>query len=360
MPTHSRKTSRPTIRTAIDLFSGCGGLTLGLKQAGFKVLAGVEIDKQAAKTFRANHPDVVLKEGDIQKLSAAALRRQLKLRPGQLDLLAGCPPCQGFSSLRTLNGAAKNRDARNDLVREMLRFARAFKPKAIMMENVPGLVDRKPFYDLCDGLTRLGYQINFDVKDAADYGVPQRRRRLIMLAGRGFKIDFARDARNTKTVRDAISSLPKAGRSKDALHNLPEKRRNERVANFIRDIPKDGGSRGDLPRKRQLKCHKKSDGFKDIYGRMAWDQVAPTITGGCFNPSKGRFLHPQENRAITMREAALLQSFPRRYVFDSNLGKQRIALMIGNALPPEFIRRHALAIVQALPARTPRRAHIGG
>jgi DNA (cytosine-5)-methyltransferase 1 len=125
--------------------------------------------------------------------------------------------------------------------------------------------------------------------------------------------------------------------------------RSKRVADLIRDIPKDGGSRGDLPKKRQLACHKKSDGFRDVYGRMAWDKVSPTITGGCFNPSKGRFLHPVKNRTITMREAALLQSFPRSYKFNSDIGTQAIALMIGNALPPEFIRRHALAIVEALP-----------
>jgi DNA (cytosine-5)-methyltransferase 1 len=128
---------------------------------------------------------------------------------------------------------------------------------------------------------------------------------------------------------------------------LPEKRAGT-VLKLIRDIPKDGGSRGDLPRARQLRCHKKSDGFSDIYGRMAWKKVAPTITSGCFNPSKGRFLHPESDRAITMREAALLQGFPRDYSFALSYGKQAIALMIGNALPPEFIRRHALEIHGAL------------
>ncbi len=338
-------------RTAIDLFSGCGGLTLGLKKAGFDVIAAVEIDRMAANTFRANHPEVLLKNTDIKKLSAKGLRRELKLRRGQLDLLAGCPPCQGFSSLRTRNGANRNRDMRNTLVHEMLRFARAFLPKAIMMENVPGLAERKPFDYLCEGLQRLGYQITFDVKDAAAYGVPQRRRRLIMLAGRGFGIEFPKAARMTRTVRDAIADLPKAGASRDALHNLPELKRSPKVAALIRDIPKDGGSRGDLPKSRQLACHKRNDGFRDIYGRMGWDKVAPTITGGCFNPSKGRFLHPRENRAITMREAALLQGFPRSYFFDVKAGKQRIALMIGNALPPEFIRRHALSIREELQAR---------
>ena len=130
---------------AIDLFSGCGGLTLGLKQAGFDVVAAVEIDHFAVETYKANHLDVLIRRGDIRKLSAISLRRALKIRRGELDLLAGCPPCQGFSTLRTRNGANKNRDVRNDLVREMLRFARAFRPKALMMENVPGLRNRRPF-----------------------------------------------------------------------------------------------------------------------------------------------------------------------------------------------------------------------
>jgi DNA (cytosine-5)-methyltransferase 1 len=335
---------------AIDLFSGCGGLTLGLKQAGFDVLGAIEIDPAAVETYQANHFGVLVKRADIRSVSAQGLRRELKIRRGELDLLAGCPPCQGFSTLRTRNGANKNRDARNDLVHEMLRFTRAFRPKAVMMENVPRLVLHKPFKNLCKGLRELGYRLTFEIKDAARYGVPQRRRRLILLASRGFDIQFPPEAFRFRTVRGAIGRMSDPGRSRDALHNLPE-RRAERVLKLIRDIPKDGGSRGDLPRRRQLDCHKKSDGFSDIYGRMAWDEVAPTITSGCFNPSKGRFLHPEKNRAITMREAALLQGFPRDYVFSLSAGKEAIALLIGNALPPEFIRRHALQIRNALMER---------
>ncbi len=336
---------------AIDLFSGCGGLTLGLKQAGFDVVGAVEIDPTAVSTYRANHSGVVVKNIDIRKLSAAKLRRELTLRVGALDLLAGCPPCQGFSALRTRNGAKRNRDVRNDLVHEMLRFARAFRPKTVMMENVPRLMRHKPFKDLCKGLKRLGYRLTIGIKDAARYGVPQRRRRLILIAGCGFDIKFGPESNRLRTVRGAIGRMPEPGRSRDALHNIPEKKRTDRVFKLIRDIPKDGGSRGDLPRNRQLECHKNSNGFTDIYGRMAWDEVAPTVTSGCFNPSKGRFLHPEKNRAITMREAALLQGFPRNYKFEMSTGKEAIALMIGNALPPEFIRRHALEIRGALSAR---------
>lgn len=336
--------------TAIDLFSGCGGLTRGLQQAGFRVLAAVEIDKAAAEAFRANHKSTLLKRRDIRSVSAKGLRQELSLRKGQLDLVAGCPPCQGFSTLRTRNGGARNRDRRNNLVREMLRFVRAFRPRAVMMENVPQLAQHRRFVELKRGLERLGYVVNWDIKDCADYGVPQRRKRLILLASRVTPITFAPNARKRRTVRAAIKSLPKAGKSGDKLHDLPENRRSARVRAFIKDVPKDGGSRTDLPQSRQLPCHKGHDGFRDVYGRMAWDDVAPTITSGCFNPSKGRFLHPTEDRPITLREAAILQSFPRRYRFPVGRGKEVIALMIGNALPPEFIRRHARQIHRALDA----------
>lgn len=329
--------------TAIDLFSGCGGLTLGLRQAGFRVVGAVEIDSLASKTYKVNHRNVHLWQQDISTLSVSKVKTALGLRSGQLDLLAGCPPCQGFSSLRTRNGAKQNRDRRNNLIREMLRFVRRLRPKAVMMENVPGLRSHVQFRDFCRGLRKLGYKVDWDIKDAARYGVPQRRRRLILLAGQTTNIPFAEEASRLRTVRQAIGRMATAGRSGDPLHDLKEKRK-PRILDLIRDIPKNGGSRLDLPEDRQLDCHKKFDGFKDIYGRMAWSEVAPTITSGCFNPSKGRFLHPEENRAITMREAAILQSFPRTYWFPSDAGKQAVALMIGNALPPELIRRHGLFV----------------
>jgi DNA (cytosine-5)-methyltransferase 1 len=280
-------------------------------------------------------------------VSASAIGKKLGLTPGSLGLLAGCPPCQGFSTLRTNNGAVRNRDKRNDLVREMLRFVRALRPRAIMMENVPGLAGYGPFKNLCKQLRRMGYRVSFGVRDAARFGVPQRRKRLILLAGKGFDIPFAEEADAIRTVRDVIGMMPDPTRTDDALHRLPEKR-SRKVQELIRDIPKDGGSRRDLPKSRQLQCHRNSSGFGDIYGRMAWDSVAPTITSGCFNPSKGRFLHPQKNRTISMREAAMLQSFPREYAFDTSAGKQAVALMIGNALPPEFVRRHAVKVLSSL------------
>jgi DNA (cytosine-5)-methyltransferase 1 len=333
---------------AIDLFSGCGGLTLGLTQAGFRVVGAIENDSLAVETYKANHKHVVVWEKDIRRISAAEVMRRLKIKRGQLDLLAGCPPCQGFSTMTTLNGRI-GQDEQNDLVFEFLRFVRVLHPKAVMLENVPKLAKNRRFKTLRSELLKLGYEVNHDVLDAADYGVPQRRRRLILVAGHGAHIPFSRVARRKGSVKEAFANLGRSARS-DPLHNLKEER-SDKVKKLIRRIPRNGGSRLDLGKRWQLRCHRKCDGFKDVYGRMAWNDVAPTITGGCCNPSKGRFLHPTKHRTITLREAALLQTFPPTYFFSLERGKFPAAQMIGNALPPEFIRRHALRVMFSLRKR---------
>lgn len=332
---------------AIDLFSGCGGLTLGLKQAGFRVVGAVDNDHLAVETYKANHPEVYSFEEDIDKLTTLKVKRRLGIKKWGLDLLAGCPPCQGFSTMRTLNGNRIIQDPRNDLIEHFYRFVKDFMPKAVMLENVPGLMKDIRFEFFVKRLSELGYIGNYDVLNAAHYGVPQRRRRLIYLAGYKARIDFAMESKKEKHVTGAIKRLLPAGISGDPIHDLPEKRTPE-VIDRIRMIPKDGGSRTDLPESEQLKCHKNCNGFKDVYGRMAWNKVAPTITSGCFNPSKGRFLHPEEDRAITMREAALLQGFPKGYKFPIVTNKSNIALLIGNALPPPFIEAHAKMIRNVL------------
>lgn len=347
---NNKKTKPDGKPTALDLFSGCGGLTVGLKKAGFKVLGAVDVDPLSIKTYRANHKEVTVWDKDIRDLKPAEIKSTLGLRKGALDLLAGCPPCQGFSTMRTLNGAFTVDDPRNDLLLEFLRFVEALRPRTVMMENVPGLAEDERFGVFCARMEELGYLGDHRILNAAEYGVPQRRRRLIYLAGRRMKIPFANRARKMKTVEDAIGGLPKAGESGDPVHDMPEKR-TPRIMELIRRIPKNGGSRTDLPEEDQLDCHKRCNGFKDVYGRMAWGDVSPTITSGCFNPSKGRFLHPEEDRAITMREAALLQGFPRRYKFPTTDNKSAVALMIGNALPPPFITAHAKMIRNALQSK---------
>lgn len=343
---------------AIDLFAGAGGLTQGLKQAGFDVIGAVEIDALAVETYQSNHPEVRVWPGDINALIATGFMADLGLKPGELDLLAGCPPCQGFSTMRTRNGGRRVTDVRNDLIFDFLRFVKWLKPKTIMMENVPGLIRDYRFRKFCRELYKLGYHsIKFEVQNVADHGVPQRRRRLILIActGKGIDIKFARPLRRKRTVKNAIGRLPRPSNSKDELHKISEQR-SPKIQALIKDIPKDGGSRNALGKERQLECHKRLDGFKDVYGRMAWNDVSPTITTGCFNPSKGRFLHPNEDRCITLREAALLQSFPPKYKFSLRCGKAHAAVMIGNALPPRFIFRHAKQIREALRATKRRSA----
>lgn len=333
--------------TAIDLFSGCGGMTVGLRRAGMVVVGAVELDQLAAQTYRANHPSVHVWQEDIRDVSARRIKRRLGLKKGELDLLAGCPPCQGFSRLRTLNGTVSVRDDRNDLVFEFLRLVDELRPKTVMMENVPGLARDKRLTRFLRALGELGYHCKHDVLDVAKYGVPQRRHRLILLGGLADEIDFCAAARRKRTVRETLRGLPRVGRSGDPAHDITENR-SAHIVDMIRRIPSNGGSRGDLPDTFRLECHERCEGFYDVYGRMKWGDVSPTITSGFVNPSKGRFLHPRAHRTITVREAALLQSFPRRYRFPMDAGKYPVAEMIGNAIPPEFIRRQARRIVQHL------------
>lgn len=332
---------------AVDLFSGCGGLSLGLKKAGFNVAAAVEIDSKAQETYRLNHPSVRLYPHDIRALDPAQVLRDAGLRPGQLDLLAGCPPCQGFSRLRTKNQQTSVDDERNNLVSDFLRFIKVMKPKTVMLENVPALENDTRFLKMRRAIHALGYETVVHVLDAADYSVPQRRKRLIMLASIVHTPLLAEKALTRITVRKALAGLDSPKNTSDKLHGMGENRSLE-IRKLISLIPKDGGSRRDLPQEYQLECHKRTDGFSDVYGRMAWDMVSPTITSGCSNPSKGRFLHPSQNRTITLREAAVLQGFPRNYRFNVDHGKEAIALMIGNALPPPFIAAHAGALKQGL------------
>lgn len=344
----SKKQTKKRLLKAIDLFAGCGGLTQGLKSVGYKVVAAVEVDELAARVYKRNHRATSVFVEDITTIEPKIMMRELGIAANELDLLAGCPPCQGFSSLRTRNGATRNRDTRNKLVNEMLRFVKVLKPKAVMLENVPKLATHSSFLRLVKDLKELGYKVTYSVENAANYGVPQRRKRLIMLAGKKFQPELTKPQIVKMTVRDAIGRLPKPNTRGDNLHVSDMTRRSDRVIKLIETIPKNGGSRSSLPKHMQLDCHKNKKGFNDVYGRMAWGDVSPTITGGCYNPSKGRFLHPQQDRPITLREASILQGFPISYYFDHCIGMQATALMIGNALPPAFVAFHAKEVAKKI------------
>lgn len=339
-----KRTRRSTGLLALDLFAGAGGLSLGLKWAGFRVIGAIENNELAVKAYRRNHPGTRIWAEDIRKVSASAVARSLRLPRGRLDLLAGCPPCQSFSVMQTRNWSRRVRDRENkDLLFEFLRFIRGLLPKTVMLENVPGLARDSRLAAFRRELRKLGYSSQYQVLDAADYGVPQRRRRLILVAGRYGVPQLPHPTGRRQTVKDAIGYLQWPTRPADPLHKIGENR-SAKVRDLIRRIPKNGGSRADLGASDQLPCHRRVDGFKDVYGRMAWGDVAPTITCGFVNPSKGRFLHPTQNRAITLREGALLQTFPRRYFFPLDRGKFAAAELIGNALPPKFVKQHAVTI----------------
>ena len=337
-----RQMGKPKKPVAVDLFSGCGGLTIGLKRAGFRVSVAVENDSLACRTYRANHRSTALIERDIQNVRGADI---VESAGGRVDLVAGCPPCQGFSRMRTKNGCVRVEDTSNDLVFEFLRIATEIQPAMVMLENVPALATDERIAQVVDQLDEEGLRCTLAVLNAQHFGVPQRRRRMILLASTYSCPSLAAPSGRTRTVRGIIGRLPKPCESEDELHNYSV-RHSPSVMATIKRTPKDGGSRKDVPKKYMLACHRAFDGFKDVYGRMSWDRPAPTITGGCINPSKGRFLHPEQNRAITLREAAMLQGFPRTYRFDMSRGRYPAAQMIGNAFPPIFAQKHAAALLE--------------
>ncbi|MBN1803303.1 MAG: DNA cytosine methyltransferase [Candidatus Lokiarchaeota archaeon] len=332
------------ILNAIDIFSGCGGLSEGLQKAGFRILVGIENNHDAATIYKLNHKKTILFEKDIRKVNIDEIKIILKGKT--LHLIAGCPPCQGFSSIRRLNKKDPVEDERNNLILEYKRFVIGLKPWIFMLENVPGLLDFKLFQDFIHEMNNIGYIINKKIIDVADYGVPQRRKRLVVIGSKKREIKIAPGLKKIKTVRDVIGSLESVNVTCDPIHKIYASH-TERIKSLISLIPKNGGSRKDLPKELWLKCHMKSNiGFNDVYGRLSWDSVSSTITGGCLNPSKGRFLHPEENRCITAREAALLQTFPRNYRFSTNINKKSLALIIGNALPPLFSKIQAKHIIK--------------
>lgn len=331
--------------TSIDLFSGCGGLTEGMHKAGFTTRIAVEIENYAVEAFKLNHKKTIVIQKDIREIKIKEIKKALGEEP--LHLLAGCPPCQGFSTIRKLNGTNVT-DARNNLILEYLRLVKALRPYTIMLENVPGLKNYYLFKHMVSKLKAIGYNVDYKVVNVKDYGVPQRRKRLVLVGSRLGVLKVGEGNGKTVTVRQAIGKIEPVTQTKDPIHRIFP-RHTPKVLERIKLTPKNGGSRKDLPKRYTLKCHQNEDiGFRDIYGRLRWDDFSSTITGGCLKPSKGRFLHPTKNRTITAREAAILQSFPKRYKFPSNIGIDPLALLIGNALPPKFSYIQSLNIKKHL------------
>lgn len=340
--------------TLIDIFSGAGGVTQGFKKAGFKALAAIEYDSIIAQTYEANHKGVKVFDKDVRDVSPEEVMKACKIQPGDLTVLSVCAPCQPFSRQTRLT----RKDDRTELVLHMVRFMEALRPRFAIMENVPGLAKgkNKPILDkLIESLRNLGYSVKEpQIVNAADYGVPQFRKRLILLCSRentplmfpsGTHVNplVANYLRKKpwRTVKEAFKKLsPLASGEKhktDPLHRARVHR--ELNLERLKHIPHNGGSRNSLPQNLQLNCHKKGTGFNDVYGRMHLDRPANTLTTGCTNFTKGRFAHPTEDRAITPREAARLQTFPDNYQFVGTY--EQISAQIGNAVPVDLAKAFA-------------------
>jgi DNA (cytosine-5)-methyltransferase 1 len=311
-------------------------------------VGAVEIDKDAASTFQVNHHGTKIYIQDIRTVHGGDL---MSLSPsGEIDLLTGCPPCQGFTSLTS---KYKREDHRNDLILEMSRIIKEVRPRVVMMENVPGLANRgKKLLDIMlSEINDMGYISELGVLQVADYGVPQYRRRLVLLAGLEFHIPLPEPTHSKdglkrtkwKTVREAIGSFSEPLTLSETKNKYAFPTREWHVVRDIKEISlarlksiSAGASRHDLPEELRPNCHRgMNKGFSNVYGRMEWDQVSPTITGGCTTLSRGRYGHPERNSTISVREAATLQTFPKDYIFDTPF-IDHACNIIGNALPCEF------------------------
>lgn len=365
---------------AVDLFSGCGGVSCGLTLAGFKIKSAVEIEKKAVETYLNYKPlsKVYVLNKDICEINGDRILKAANLKKDELYLLAGCPPCQNFSRQNPHN-KEKSEEERKKLLFEFLRIIEEIKPPFILMENVPGIrahINENIMTEFSYRLNSL-YDVYDDILNAANYGVPQIRKRFVLHAVRkdigkelksyGFVFSLPKATHNKwgtegllpwKTVREAIDDLPKIKAGE--LYQGDIEIQNHKCAALseinlqrIKEIRKNGGTRTGLPKELVLKCHKKKDtkgnifgGYRDVYGIMDPDKPSPTITGGCLSYSKGRYGHYNQDRAISIREAARLQTFPDEFVFSNSLLDS--ALQIGNAVPINLVRASGLVFHDAI------------
>lgn len=330
---------------AIDFFCGGGGMSRGLLDAGVQVLAGIDSNPNCRDTYEKNNHNIYL-ECDICKLTPKQLIDKFpQLNDSNDVILVGCAPCQPFSLLRRDEFDEKGNLIPHksvNLLTEFGRFVKALKPAHVLVENVPGLKGKGS--DILDKFKQMleneGYQWDEKTLYAKDYGVPQNRRRYVFIASRLFKPIIPNPTHGNapnllpyNTVRKAIEEYPaiKAGETHKTIPNHHCANLSELLLKRIKATPHNGGSRTDWPENLVLDCHKTFKGHTDVYGRMKWDEPSPTLTVKCFSLSNGRFGHPEQNRAISLREAAALQTFSDDYVFYGNI--QEIGKQIGNAVP---------------------------
>ena len=322
---------------AIDLFCGVGGLSYGLARSGIAIKAGIDVDPACAYSYETNlNAKFVLenvKNVIGEKLTEFYSERAIKL-------LAGCAPCQPFSQMA--KGRHDDKDEKWGLLEEFARLIKEVKPELVTMENVPGVRFHSPFKKFHETLNDLGFHCDFSIIQCSDIGVPQRRSRFVLIASRLGPIKLMVSEPRLMTVRDAIGHLPvvEAGKVnvEDGLHKA---RRLSEINMYRMKASRPGGSWRDWPASLRSPCHKKEKGasFASVYARMEWDKPSPTITTQCHNFGTGRFGHPEQDRAITLREAALLQSFPENYRFvppGEEPAFSTVGRLIGNAVPPKL------------------------
>ncbi|MEB2487933.1 DNA cytosine methyltransferase [Burkholderia multivorans] len=336
----------------VDLFCGAGGLTHGFILERLPVVAGIDLDPACRFPYEKNNGQAKFIERDVGKVTVDELNELFG--DAEISVLAGCAPCQPFSTYAQryeLDGP----DGKWGLLYQFARLAKGTMPDIITMENVPSVAKHKVFHDFVDTLKRLEYKVWFDVVDSSRYGVPQMRKRMVLLASKHGDITLIPPTQQkAKTVKQAIGRLRplRAGESapRDKLH----------VASSLSGMnlkriraSKPGGTWRDWPKELVANCHRVDTGrtYAGVYGRMEWNKPAPTMTTQCYGFGNGRFGHPEQDRAISLREAAILQSFPRNYAFIPEDGEASFTVLgrlIGNAVPVDLGRAIARSIRQHL------------
>lgn len=329
--------------TCVDSFSGAGGLALGLANAGFEILLSFDIDEKCVETINNNkkyfHHSAICE--DIRNMLNGRLLDLIGMKQGELFLLAGGPPCQGFSVQRI----GEDTDSRNELVLLYGELISEVRPLFFVMENVSGIQGKRGkaiLSELIEKMESVGYCVHKQLIDAEDYGVPQRRKRIILVGERndiGSSYKFPKPTGEKHTVRDTIGHLPPPPENGSPHPDYPLHRRDRLSELNLRRINalREGQGRDYLPEELLADCHRIDSsiiGHRNVYGRMAWDEVAPTITARFDSFTRGKFGHPDQPRSITLLEGALLQTFPEDFIFIGS--KIEIARQIGNAVPPKL------------------------
>ncbi len=331
---------------AIDFFCSGGGMTYGMRIAGINVIAGIDIDPDVKETYEKNNLGTTFIQADVFELTERDLAEYTGIKKNDDDLiLIGCSPCQYWSIIRTDKKKSKKS---KDLLKEFHRFVKYYNPGFVVVENVPGLekkAEESGLKEFVDDLKNRGYKVHYDIFNLNEYGVPQTRKRFSLIASRvtdGIvnpeKEDYKPVVKDFIGKHNGFPEIPAGYTDESDFQHTSAKLSKENLE-IIKKTPKKGGI---SVKKRK---HFKGKGFPDSYSRMSWEKPAPTITTRFISFSNGRFGHPEEDRAISLREGATLQTFPKDYVFYAKTMAAN-ARMIGNAVPPEFARRIGEAIMK--------------